>query len=139
MRILSSTLHCIKQKFCAAPIESGGIIGSKDGVICAFCFDDDNYHFDCYIPNVKKLNDKIAEWANNGIRFAGIVHSHHNDCRLVSDADKCYAVEVQKSVGNLTLYFPIVTICRQDVVLTPYLLHNGKLKKQRIVIISDET
>ncbi len=135
MRILFSTLRYIKQRFYSAPIESGGIIGSKDGIICAFCFDDGNYNYDCYIPSVEKLNAKIAEWADNGIRFAGIVHSHHNDCRFVSALDTSYALEVQKSAGNITLYFPIITICRQNVVLTPYVLKNGKLEREKMVVV----
>ena len=135
MRIIPSTLQCIKQKFYSAPIESGGIIGSKEGVVCAFYFDDDNYNYDCYVPNVKKMNAKIAEWADSGIQFAGVIHSHHNDCRLFSDADACYASEVQKSAGDLTLYFPIVTICRQNVVITPYVLKNGILTRERIVVV----
>lgn len=134
MRILSRTLKEIENAFIRAPIESGGIIGSREGIVCAFYFDEGDYHADCYIPSVIKLNAKIAEWAERGIRFCGVIHSHHNDCRYISETDKEYALAVRKSVGNILLYFPIVTLCDGEVVVTAYSVARTKLKKEKITV-----
>lgn len=104
MRILSQVLKDIEDTFLSAPIESGGIIGSRQGIVCAFYFDKGNYNPESYTPSISKLNAKISERAGQGIMFCGVIHSHHNDCRLFSDTDKEYALTVRKSVGDIPLF-----------------------------------
>lgn len=133
MIILSETLRQIKSAFRNAPIESGGIIGSTDNVITAFYFDSDNHNRDCYIPDTAKLNKTIRKWAENGVRFAGLAHSHANDCRILSDADKKYAVELFRA-ANYPVYFPIVTVYNGEVVLTSYIVEDFQLKKDKITV-----
>lgn len=126
MRILFQTLKLIEDTFFCAPIEAGGMIGSKKGTICAFYFDEGNYNNECYIPNTYKLNKKIIEWAKVGIAFAGIIHSHPNQCKFLSDSDVLYAHKIIEASGKKCLYFPIVTINNGKVFLTGY-----KVKRKR--------
>lgn len=134
MLILSQIFTDIKKTFIHAPIESGGIIGIKKGVVCAFHFDEGNYNYDCYIPNVDRLNKIILEWAKADVQFAGVVHSHHNDCRYLSDTDKKYALEVLKATKVKPLYFPVITICNGEAMLSAYSVCRHKFTKEEVYI-----
>ncbi len=98
--------------FPAVPPEAGAIIGSVDGIICAFAYDEGASRSDraIYSPNVDSLNRIIEEWAIRGIEFCGIVHSHPSDQRSLSESDRQYIVHIMQamppSVGQL--FFPLV-------------------------------
>lgn len=148
MKIEKNTLDKIKKSFSVAPIESGGMIGSRaadssraavdshDEVISAFCFDHGGDPEE-YVPNVEMLNEKIGEWAKNGISFAGIVHSHHNDCRFLSDADIDYARAILKDTKLSSVCFPIVTYFNDEIIVTPYRIDREKVEKGSFLIIDD--
>lgn len=133
MIISYRTLEQIKTAFLNAPIESGGIIGSTGKTVDTFYLDEDNHNYDCYIPDTAKLNAKIKDWTENGISFAGLIHSHANGCRQLSNADKQYAIEIFKAAKR-AVYFPIVTVCNDDVILTSYLIKDFKLIKDKITV-----
>lgn len=60
--------------------EAGGIIGGNSEIISAVYFDEsDTKYKRIYIPNVQKLNQKIAEWDLKGISFKGLVHNHEKN------------------------------------------------------------
>lgn len=136
IRIEKNALEKLKKSFSGALIESGGMIGSKNGVIVDFCFDNGGDP-EKYVPNVEKLNKKIAEWQKSGISFAGIVHSHHNDCRLLSDADINYARTILKSCSMASVCFPIVTYRGEEIIVTPYKIGSETVEKADFLVIDD--
>ncbi len=91
--------------------ETGGILGINDGVVCAFYFDKNAEHqIGEYSPNTSDVNLKLAEWAKQGIAFAGIIHSHPNNLSKLSNGDKEGIFTVLKAIPKVDkLYFPIVT------------------------------
>lgn len=94
----------------AAPVESGGILGIKDNVICAYCFDDTYNSYSEYVPNTDVLNDVIDRWHDEGIDFIGIVHSHPNSYNKPSEKDLIYLQKLVINNDFLTrIIFPIVT------------------------------
>ena len=48
-----------------------------------------------YTPDVDTLNRVISEWAENGIEFAGFVHSHPRRNRKLSPPDIEYANKIK--------------------------------------------
>ena len=109
--IQKSILDEIKNTIGITTMESGGIIGAKDNVICAYYFDDKNIgNISEYIPDTEKLNSIIRAWGNIGIHFIGIVHSHANAYDKPSLGDKIYADNLIKENSFLErVLFPIVT------------------------------
>jgi len=105
-----------------APIESGGILGIKDGIICAFHFDSySSNKEDFYIPDICHLNQVINEWQSKGISFCGIVHSHPNKHNKPSRLDEEYArLLLDKNKMISYLIFPIVTIFENKVEVVFY-------------------
>lgn len=80
--------------------ETGGILGSQDGEIKAFFYDVKGSHSEkCYIPDVRSLNRQIVKWSEEGIDFAGIVHSHWEHAEL-SAQDLRYARQVARTFGK---------------------------------------
>lgn len=100
-----------------SPIESGGILGEKDGIICEFYFDEDAKHTKSnYIPNLSKLNKVIEEWQENGVQFIGFAHSHPNEYNKPSLGDGLYAQKLLTCNPQLErLIFPIVIISLNNV------------------------
>lgn len=98
--------------FPAVPPENGCILGSKDGVICVFSYDGGNpiTHRAIYSPNVFMLNQVIARWTSEGIRFAGLCHSHPQGQTSLSGSDIAYIGTIMGAMPDSvkTLYFPLV-------------------------------
>ncbi len=93
-----------------APIESGGILGIRDGMICSY-FHDGYTAYNEYRPDVRKLNQVILQWSKQGIEFAGIVHSHPNGCLRLSPADFDYAKMILNNDPEIgTLIFSIFSV-----------------------------
>ena len=112
--------------------ETGGVLGMKDGVICAFYFDKNaDSELGAYCPNTDDINSKLQEWGDEGISFAGIIHSHPNNCRLLSNGDEEGIKTIVKAIPAFEeLYFPIVT--NDDCFsMTVYSI---RLKKENICI-----
>lgn len=112
MKIQQSLYQEIISCFSPAPPEAGGIIGMKDGTICAFCFDEGIPNLDraSYIPDVEQLNEIIEQWQREGIRFCGIVHSHPFGQDSLSSGDLDYIQRILHAVPQQidSLYFPVV-------------------------------
>lgn len=109
--IQESILEQIKATIGIAPIESGGIIGVKNNVICAYCFDEGNVgNIAEYQPDPEKFNSIIRAWTDKRIFFIGIVHSHANSYDKPSLGDKIYANNLMEANSYLkAVVFPIVT------------------------------
>ncbi len=109
MKIEKNIYDKIISKFRFAKIESGGILGETNGVITAFYFDSmAKSGRGEYIPNVEKLNRTIETWAQEDIRFVGMIHSHPNAQSFLSEHDKRYAETIFYSNQLKMLYFPVV-------------------------------
>lgn len=118
-----------------APIESGGILGMKDGEICAFYFDKGaSTSYDAYIPNIKVLNEVIKRWSKRGIRFFGIVHSHANGYDKPSYNDEVYARNLLEQNPSLrSLVFPILTNYNGEKKLSCYEYITDFTRKEIII------
>ena len=96
----------------AAPPESGGILGRKNGVVCALyidCTEQSKLRAE-YCPNVERLNTVISAWAEEDICFAGFFHTHLPTQATLSHEDNCYIEEIIRSLPDSAgeLYFPVV-------------------------------
>ena len=135
MIISSEVVSLISNSFVSDEWESGGLLGQRDGIICAFVHDKSGACLGEYTPNVSLFNKILKEWTNEGIEFAGIIHSHPNDCRVLSPQDEKSIVEIYEAVEcNLTLYFPIVTICNKEKIITPYKCENGSISTDELIV-----
>ncbi len=136
IQILSEVHKQIISCFKNAPIESGGILGIKNGVICSFAMDllgersCSEYH-----PDVKSLNKIISEWAECGISFYGIIHSHPNGQYHLSDSDKEYFDRIYRSVRNVNnICCPIVVYDKGDVRIHTY-VYKRKWERAELSIL----
>ena len=93
----------IHRALSAMPPETGGILGSRDGQILSFYFDEKGSCSEKqYVPDVDTLNRQIQMWQKEEIEFAGIVHSHWENEQL-SAQDLRYAREVVRAFGYAIL------------------------------------
>lgn len=91
------------------PPETGGILGGNHGVITHIVTDRGLGDYDRYVPDTSYLNRAIAQWAEHGISFMGIYHTHFNNDIGLSHGDKRYISEIMDGTGDgSVLYFPIV-------------------------------
>ena len=94
------------------PPESGGILGSRDGVICEIFVDNSPQSRTAlvYQPDIEHLNRQIHLWQQKGICFAGMFHTHIAEEEALSGADLAYIKRIvcalPKDYGRL--WFPIV-------------------------------
>ena len=111
MKIERSVLQRIVATVGSAAPETGGVLGIKDGVVCEFYFDESAIpQAHEYCPNTGAINAQLEEWAQRGIAFAGIIHSHPNGCALLSKGDTEGIATIVNAIPRFErLYFPIVT------------------------------
>lgn len=97
----------MKAFFSRAPVEAGGIFGMRDGAVCRFLAEGHTSSAE-YRPNVSLLNAAIAEWAREGIAFAGLAHSHPNGVLRLSRGDVSYAEAIVAANPQIKeLYFAV--------------------------------
>ena len=136
MKITEAVLHTICENLHIVPPEKGGIIGSKNGIVCTFFLDDGAVQAEryAYVPNVNMLNDVIGQWAEKGICFAGMFHSHPHPQTELSIADKEYIMKIMEAMPDSIpeLHFPIIV---------PGVGMIGRLAKRRgseVIIVPEE-
>ena len=121
------------------PIESGGIIGAVDDVVCAYYIDKINYNEDTYKPDADLLNDKIQQWQKLDVEFYGIFHTHPDCVKELSVPDK-QSIEIlmnQLTDRSKSLYFPLVFQDKTMVAFeAEFVDDNIVIKKTKIVIIN---
>lgn len=121
MKILKSVLDIINNSVADFPPETGGILGSSDGLIIDKVvmdeYDLNNQKFCSYFPNVKFLNSNIEIWQKNGIDFKGIFHTHFFGVETLSDGDKQYIDAIMKAMPESVkeLYFPIFVLPNREL------------------------
>ena len=111
MRIYAEIYKYLLSCYSEVPPEQGGILGMKNGVVCAYLHDSATKITDCavYQPNIHFLNAQIQTWAENGVAFCGIVHSHPQGQTALSSDDAAYISELYKKNPLLkTTYYPLV-------------------------------
>lgn len=111
MKIKYRTYKEVMAHCTSAPPERGGILGMKDGLVSDYIHDNARPILNraIYAPDIKFLNKCIEEWAEKGIEFCGIVHSHPNGQDTLSSGDMEYIkvlYEVNPQIKNS--YFPLV-------------------------------
>lgn len=100
------------QAFPPVPPENGCILGAIGGTVCAFVYDGGSTITDraVYYPDVSRLNRIIDRWTAEGIRFAGLCHSHPPDQFSLSGSDVSYIRTIMSCMPDSIeeLYFPLV-------------------------------
>ena len=128
MTINQHTYHRLCTAFSPVPPEAGGILGSRNGCVCAFVYDPGTPDMtrNCYTPDVDFLNRVIAQWQTEGITFCGIVHSHPPGQQNLSEADRAYIQTILDWMPDRIqeLYFPIVI---PGDGIFPYLARRGSV------------
>lgn len=112
MNIFHSTFQQILFTFPNVPPEAGCILGLKNGIISELFFDAGTPRYDAgiYTPNVHVLNQTIADWTPQGIRFCGFAHSHPTEQKDLSTNDIAYIRIIMNAMPKSvkSLYFPLV-------------------------------
>lgn len=133
MIITRQIKETVSLMFSPAPPEQGGILGMKNGVISAFVLDNSEQKTESaeYSPNTQFLNRQIEKWADEGIEFCGILHSHPSGQTTLSGSDMEYIKELYHV--NLWLektYFPLI-IDGCDMIVYAVEKSNGKIEVKR--------
>lgn len=120
--------------FSPVPPEQGGILGMKNGVISAFVLDNSEQKTESaeYSPNTQFLNRQIEKWADEGIEFCGILHSHPSGQTTLSGSDMEYIKELYHVNPWLEkTYFPLI-IDGCDMIVYAVEKSNGQIEVKRI-------
>ena len=124
MVIKKAVLEMIADISSGMGYELGGLLGSSfKGIITDVAADTPTDKVGCrfeYRPNTALLNKQIEKWAEEGIAFAGLFHTHFSGSRTLSDADKVYIKKIMEGARGIAdcLYFPVYTL--PDKVLNVY-------------------
>lgn len=88
---LSSSVEAeLREKLCGQAVEQGGALGIENGVISHY-FHDTQARCDCNLFQPSPmLNVLLAVWKQEGITFAGLIHSHPSDWPALSEGDLDY-------------------------------------------------
>ena len=136
MRITRKTYNEILSSIPLFPVETGGIIGGRDGIVTNFIFDTGLSNGDVghYYPNIDKLNICISDWQKCGIKFYGIVHSHLNHEKSLSLGDEVYIRQIMLAMPTdiKILYFPVVSPCKEIIS------YRATIEKCELKIIFDD-
>lgn len=137
MRITKDVYEKIQSKYVMPPPEQGGIIGIKNGVVCEYYHDSFCGFTDkaIYEPAVDILNQKIEEWLENDIQFAGIVHSHVLGQDALSSGDINYIKVLFDNFPEWIdeLYFPVIIPEAKQLIS-----FIAKKEKKDVIIHRDE-
>ena len=125
------------------PPESGGILGSRDGVVCKIYLDQSQQSQTSliYQPDIEQLNHQIQAWQQDGIRFAGMFHTHIAEEETLSGDDLAYIKRIVHVLpkGYGQLFFPIV-IPNTKIIMYSATAHKRDVfvGQEDIEIIRDE-
>lgn len=103
-------LEDISAAFCTCEVEKGFLLGSSaDLTYIDHCFDlparDAGLHF--YEPDPVLADKQIQHWANQGVCFCGMIHSHVVDKQELSENDIEYAKVLFSAYHLPLLWFGI--------------------------------
>lgn len=130
MIISQSVLEAIRRTIGAHPAECGGALGADaSGAITRYYFDETGCCTpDSYEPDVDAINEVlIRDWLPNGIRLAGVVHSHANGSSVPSCGDVHYGMRILQALdGAERLYLPIVTGTGENMELSAFAVETDR-------------
>lgn len=111
--VISQEAYCrIVGNLSTGERESGGLLGSRKGIVECFEFDMGIADDTCavYRPDICRLNCVLVQWGRMGIRFCGMVHSHPVGQERLSSADHRYISTIMETMPKEIdwLYFPLV-------------------------------
>ena len=135
MKIAFSALNHIEKNVSKYHHETGGILGAKNSrQIITEVFLDINEvstHPCSYVPSVDLLNNQIAKWDSENIKFKGLFHTHFAGVKTLSEGDKSYIKKIMKAMPEdiRYLYFPIFVI--PENVMVPYYAY---IKDNKVII-----
>lgn len=96
----------------AVPPETGGILGSREEGIDRMVIDTNQTsgYNGIYILDISFLNHCIGKWADEGIRFMGMFHTHAPNWPDLSMEDRKYIQQIMKAMPDSIdrLYFPLI-------------------------------
>ena len=114
-RFTPEVLEQIRETIGSRHAETGGMLGTTDGGRTI-----DHFYFDrsasvsgvTYSPDTDTLNDVIAKWNEQGIKFCGFIHSHPLGSKAPSLGDYIYAKRILScmELPNDTMMMPIVQV-----------------------------
>ena len=112
MIIMENIYIDVMEKCASNHIETGGILGGRNGIIFKFEFDKGTNlsSVQHYYPNIERLNDCLENWRLEDIDFYGIVHSHIYKLKELSSDDMLYIQAIMRAMPEQIqfLFFPIV-------------------------------
>lgn len=143
MKMTKEVLKKIEKIACSKNVEIGGILGSKDDdVISCVVADMPDYSTMCrfdYYPNIAFLNKQIESWADDGIAFGGLFHTHFSGSKNLSDADIEYIKEIMLSSKGIVeyLYFPLFTLPDNELTVYKAYFNNANIvvDKDELIIV----
>lgn len=138
MKILKETYSRLLNSYSSAvPPEEGGILGIRNGIVCAYKHDSSVKLYDSaqYVPNTEFLNSVIPDWEKDGIVFAGMVHSHIPHEKDLSASDRDYAVQILQAMPDYIdkLFFPIVLEGKELIVFS--VCKGSEIQKEKTEIV----
>lgn len=142
MKILDGLYRHIVKMISDVPPETGGILGEHNDVICVAEFDSGEIQRNryTYVPNVDRLNKVISQWISEGIRFAGIFHSHPGKQEDLSIADKAYIQKIMDCMPDdvCVMHFPIVLPGKKMIGYIAEKIDGQVMVTQEQIIIEEE-
>lgn len=141
MIITQNVFNKISECLINAPVESGGILGTKDRqVIDEFYYDKSGIGTaNSYTPDVESINSVILnDWSLKGIELVGIIHTHVNGTKFPSCGDFMYGEQILKSLKNLDwFYMPIALTENSELSVYGYKIfldNQGHIKCEQVEI-----
>lgn len=96
--------------------EHGGALGMDNETACLtrFFYDENGSRSSvAYSPDAEAMTEAANHWANEGVTFCGIVHSHPGYISSPSEGDRQYAETILKAMPETlggSFFMPIVTV-----------------------------
>lgn len=142
MIIAQSITDIINRSVSDLPPETGGILGSTDGIRIDRVVMDlprgDQLKMCAYFPNVAFLNQTIAQWLANGVSFMGIFHTHFFGVKTLSFGDRKYINEIMKAMPSAvdTLYFPLFVLPEREMICYKALRTNrtAEIREETVIV-----
>lgn len=99
---LSSSVEAeLRKKLCGQEVEQGGALGIENGVVSRY-YHDTQARCDCNLFQPSPLlNVLLVVWKQEGIAFAGLIHSHPAEWPELSEGDLDYVRKLLRSNPEL--------------------------------------
>lgn len=126
-----STISEIQGSIGRVAPEAGGMIGSREGVICKYYYDSSGKSTQAYYMPSEEVETIIRQWHLEGYTFEGFIHSHGSRFSP-TDADIKYSLEVlswyedEFALSKEAILIPIV---ESIWMASPFQIHGFSVNK----------